>query len=101
MEGVLTLIGTTWVQDDRGVRRETSRSRDILCRIDSVTRSEFFEGGRNGLNPELQFTVFSGDYEGETVCQYEGKQYIPHVPRAGDGLHGALRGAEGRYQCLR
>lgn len=75
MEGVLTLIGTTWVQDDRGVRRETSRSRDILCRIDSVTRSEFFEGGRNGLNPELQFTVFSGDYEGETVCQYDGKQY--------------------------
>ena len=75
MEGVLTLIGTTWVQDDRGVWRETSRARDILCRIDSVTRSEFFEGGRNGLNPELQFTVFSGDYEGEMVCQYEGKQY--------------------------
>ena len=63
------------MQDDRGVWRETSRSRNILCRIDSVTRSEFFEGGRNGLNPELQFTVFAGDYEGETVCQYEGKQY--------------------------
>lgn len=75
MEGILTLIGTTWAQDDRGVRHETSRSREILCRIDSVTRSEFFEGGRNGLNPELQFTVFAGDYEGETVCQYEGKQY--------------------------
>ena len=75
MEGVLTLIGTTWAQDDHGVRRETSISREILCRIDSVTRSEFFEGGRNGLNPELQFTVFAGDYEGETVCQYDGKQY--------------------------
>lgn len=75
MEGVLTLIGATWAQDDRGVRRETSSSRQILCRIDSVTRSEFFEGGRNGLNPEYRFTLFFGDYEGETVCQYEGKQY--------------------------
>ena len=75
MDSVLTLISMTWQQDAFGVPRQTPTARQIFCKVDSVTRAEFFDGGRNGLNPEYQFTVFSGDYAGETVCDYEGMQY--------------------------
>ncbi len=75
MDAVLTLVSKTRTQDEYGMWKETQTTREIFCQVESVTRAEFFDGGRNGLNPEFQFTVFSGDYEGETVCQYDGKQY--------------------------
>lgn len=75
MDAVLILVGKTRVQDEYGMWKETPTDRQIFCQVESVTRAEFFDGGRNGLNPEFQFTVFAGDYNGETVCKYEGKQY--------------------------
>lgn len=72
---VLTLIGKTKAQNDYGVWVETETSRDVFCDVSSVTRAEFFDGGRNGLNPEYVFTMFFGDYEGETVCEFNGKRY--------------------------
>lgn len=72
---VLTLIGTTKTQDAYGIWQETPTSRDIFCQVNSVTRSEFFEAGRNGLNPEFMFSVFAGDYAGERVCEYRGQTY--------------------------
>lgn len=72
---VITLIGTTETQDVYGVWREEHTQRDIFCQVDSVTASEFFEGGRNGLNPELRFTVFFGDYSGETALIYNNQPY--------------------------
>ena len=75
MDAVLILVGKTRVQDEYGMWKETPAPRQIFCQVESVTRAEFFDGGRNGLNPEFRFTVFAGDYAGETVCQYEGNQY--------------------------
>lgn len=75
MDAVLILVGKTRTQDEYGIWQETVTARQIFCQVESVTRAEFFDGGRNGLNPEFQFTIFAGDYAGETVCQYEGKQY--------------------------
>lgn len=75
MDDVLTLIGQTYAQDENGVRRPEPARREVLCRVRSVTRAEFFEGGRNGLNPSFEFTVFAGDYRDETVVEFQGKQY--------------------------
>ena len=75
MDAVLILVGKTRTQDEYGMWKETPTDRQIFCQVESVTRAEFFDGGRNGLNPEFQFTVFAGDYNGETVCKYEDKQY--------------------------
>jgi hypothetical protein len=72
---VITLISTTETQDVYGVWHEEQIQRDIFCQVDSVTASEFFEGGRNGLNPEFRFTVFFGDYNGEKVLIYNGLSY--------------------------
>ena len=67
METVLTLIHTETAQDSRGVWKETATPREVFCKVISVTRTEFFDGGRSGLNPEYQATVFHGDYWGKQV----------------------------------
>lgn len=72
---VITLVSTVKTQDELGVWRETPSPRDVFCQVDSVTRNEFFEGGRNGLNPQYRFTVFAGDYEGEQTVIYNGLPY--------------------------
>ena len=53
----------------------TITSAPIKCKVRDVSAREFFDGGRSGLNPELQFTIFAGDYEDETVLEYDGKTY--------------------------
>ena len=50
-------------------------ARQVYCSVSSVSATEFFEGGRNGLNPEYRITVFFGDYNGETMLEYQGKTY--------------------------
>ena len=72
---VITLLSATKSQNSYGVWEETLTARDVFCQVDSVTRSEFFEGGRNGLNPEYRMTVFFGDYEGEKLLKYNGNTY--------------------------
>ena len=75
MDTVIKLLTTTKERDARGVWHENLTPREVFAKVRTVTRSEFFEGGRNGLNPDFQFTVFHGDYDGESVCEYEGKRY--------------------------
>ena len=72
---VIKLLSTTKTQDDFGVWRETITEREVFCQVDSVSAAEFFDGGRNGLNPEYRMTMFSGDYNGETMLIYDGATY--------------------------
>lgn len=72
---VIKLIKVTTSQNAYGVHEKTETSREVFCHVGSVTRSEFFEGGRNGLNPEYVFTVFFDDYDDETIVEYYGKRY--------------------------
>lgn len=71
----IKLIQSIKTQDARGVWQTTESAREVFCNVQSVTASEFFEGGRNGLNPEYRFVLFFGDYEGETVIEYNSKRY--------------------------
>ena len=71
----ITLISETKTQDEYGVWRSTGTERTVFAQVDSVTRSEFFEAGRNGLNPEYRFTLFFADYDGERTVKYNGNAY--------------------------
>lgn len=75
MDDVLTLLTMTKEQDEYGVWRETYTPRVVFCRVHSITRNEFFQAGRNGLNPSFMFTVFKADYEGEEICSFNDKNY--------------------------
>ena len=72
---VITLIGVIHTQDSTGVFQQTYTSREVYCNVSSVTRAEFFDAGRSGLNPEYRFTMFRHDYQGETIAEYKGKKY--------------------------
>lgn len=72
---VITLIKETNTKNVYGVYEATTQSREIFCQVRSVTRTEFFEAGRNGINPEYQFTVFADDYEGEKTVVFRGEAY--------------------------
>lgn len=73
---IITLISYPRTQDTNGVWRDSAPvERTVYCQVDSVTRAEFFEGGRNGLNPEYRFTMFFGDYNGERTVRYNGVLY--------------------------
>jgi len=71
----IKLLSVTKTQDAYGVWREVLTGRDVFCQVNSVTRSEFFEGGRNGLNPEFRMTMFVGDYKDEKTLIYKDKTY--------------------------
>lgn len=72
---IITLMDVTYTQDANGIWMGTPTERDVFCQVDSVTASEYFEGGRNGLNPEYRFRIFYGDYNGERLLRFHGKTY--------------------------
>lgn len=72
---VIYLVGTTQSQDAYGVWTSVQTYKKVFCSVASVTRSEFFEGGRAGLNPEYRMTLFFGDYDGERIVEYNGQTY--------------------------
>lgn len=72
---VITLISVTRTQDDYGVWRDQETTTDVFCQVDSITQSEFFEAGRNGLNPEYRFRLFFGDYNNQEIVSYNNQRY--------------------------
>ena len=75
MDDVLILIRQDMTADAYGVTRPTKVYKQVYCKVGSITRSEFYNAGRSGLNPDFMFTVFAADYNGESVCEYRGKAY--------------------------
>ena len=75
METFIYLIDNGYTQDERGVWKQSPTPRGVFAQIHSITRAEFFNGGRNGLNPAFMFTVFNGDYNNEIIVEYEGETY--------------------------
>ena len=75
ISGVLDLITEAYTVGDDGIPYKTETIKPVLCGVASIGMREWFEGGRNGLNPQLRFDVFSGDYDGQELCAYQGKRY--------------------------
>ena len=73
---VIDLISETYSQNNIGAVYVTEDYHQVYAQVESVNASEFFEGGRSGLNPELRFTVFAYDYNGEKILEYSGDRYF-------------------------
>ena len=71
----IKLIAESYAADSYGVLQKTRTKREVYANVRSVTASEWFEGGRSGLNPEYRFTLFAPDYQGEKVLEFDGKEY--------------------------
>lgn len=82
---VITLVKQAYTKNEYGVQVPTETRREVYAQVDSVTANEFFEGGRNGLNPEFRFTMFGADYEGERVVEYQGDAFAIYRTYIGRG----------------
>lgn len=72
---LIRLISVSRQQDKNGVWQFEENSRAVFANVKSASAHEFFEGGRNGLNPQYVFTMFAYDYRGEGVVEYDGARY--------------------------
>lgn len=72
---VITLFSDSVTYDEYGVAKKQRTGRDVFGKVESVTRAEFFDAGRSGLNPEYRMTMFFGDYNGESLVGYNGRIY--------------------------
>ncbi len=80
------LITVSYKDDEYGVPKKVETKRKVYGHYESLMASEIFEGGRNGLNPELRFTLVDIDYNDETVLVKDGKRYgVYRIYRTGKG----------------
>lgn len=75
LNDVLKLITETKSKNELGIWQKTRTYTEVFCEVRSITRAEFFDAGRNGLNPDMSFLVFAGEYSGEALVEYDGKTY--------------------------
>lgn len=68
---VCELVKERYIQNDFGVLEPSKCTRTVFCDITSVSASEWFEGGRNGLNPEKRVKMFRFDYHGEKIVEID------------------------------
>lgn len=56
--------------------KPTEEQCEVFCRVQSVSRSEFWRAKENGLEPQFIFTLSEYvDYHGEKIVLYHGKRY--------------------------
>lgn len=72
---VAYLVSESYTLNDYGVHEPTETKRKVYVGVDSVTGQEWFEGGRNGLNPQYRFTMFQYDYKGEKIIEFNNVKY--------------------------
>lgn len=68
---VIYLVPGDYSQNANGEFIPGGESRPVFADLRSVSRSEFFEAGADGLRPEFQATMFEPDYNGELVARVE------------------------------
>ena len=76
MDDVLVLIGADIQTNDlmEQVEGDSVRS-EVFGRVESVTRAEWFDGGREGMKPALVFITPAVNYSGEPEAELHGVRY--------------------------
>lgn len=72
---VIYLVSTAYTENQYGVMVGTDTERKVFCNVSSISQREWFEGGRNGLNPEYKFAIYGFEYQGEKVVKYQNDYY--------------------------
>lgn len=75
MDGVATLISKTYTTDSVGNQIATETQTSILVEEKSITRQEWAEAGRQGLNPAVLLRTPIVNYGGQDTVEYNSKRY--------------------------
>lgn len=75
MDSLITLVSNSYKTDFIGQRIPETTERKVWAHVQSVSRSEWFQGGQAGLQPELVAETPIVNYKGEKTAIIGGKQY--------------------------
>lgn len=75
MDELITLIAESYTTDAIGQRIPVETMRDVWAHISSVSRSEWFQAGQNGMKPALVAVTPRANYAGEKTAVIRGKRY--------------------------
>ena len=86
---VIYLIQKNPVQQSDYTWKDEEIRTEVFCDVRSITQTEWFEAGRNGIeHPSYIFTISRYEYNNEQIVEYEGQ------------LHGVFRTYVGRGENL-
>lgn len=54
---------------------ETEEKLDIFGTVESVGQREFFAAAQAGFKAEFKITVWTSDYDGQTIVEFNNKRY--------------------------
>lgn len=74
-DSIITLISEQITTDSIGFPTATETTTDVLCKVGSVSRNEYFDASKSGLAPEYVFDVATAEYGGQKILIYEGERY--------------------------
>ena len=87
MTDVIELIKQTVSTNTYGIEEMTETEREVFCKVESVSQTEFYAAANSEFNPEFRFTIFFGDYQGEALLAFNDNRYsIYRTYRTGDDL---------------
>lgn len=69
MDDLIYLIKESYVPDGIGQMIPNETQRAVWASIQSVTRAEWRDGGKQGLQPQIMIVTPSVNYEGEQIVQ--------------------------------
>lgn len=69
-DDLVKLISEEYTFDEIGRQISQRTEKEVFARVESVSRSEFFNAGQAGLKPEYKVTVWTDEYGGELLVEY-------------------------------
>lgn len=69
------LVRQTREQNAIGEWISTETQRRVFANVSSISASEYFNASQIGLNPEVRFTMFAPDYDGELIVELNGVRF--------------------------
>ena len=85
----LTLIKTTYGENDIGDIIPIETRTVVLCDVLSVTRAEHYSAAANGLKPSIVFVLNKFEYGGQKDVEYDGIRYNvdrTYTPKKSKGI---------------
>lgn len=87
ISNVAQLVAVTITYDDIGQSIEAETVTDIFVEERSITRQEWSEAGRIGVNPDIELVTPFMNYNGELIVDYDGVRYsVYRTYRSGDNI---------------
>lgn len=82
----IALVSIAYSQDDLGEWIETRTENEVFARVESISMSEFYQAGMQGLDPDYKLVIWMQEYGGEELVSYNGKTYaVYRTYRRDDG----------------